>query len=618
MSFRRKLALICIVILAMSGWGFAASAQTGAKPHRLLIVYETDSTQAAAMEIARGLRYGLAKQEPTALDVYSEYLDSVRFPGAANLDRMASQMSEKYGSVELDMVVALGPTALEFLLANRHRIAPGVPLIFGAVSGATAAAKPLPPDVKGLVSTYDVKQTIVLARRLQPDAREVVVVYGSAPFDKSWGATAKADLGERYLDFNVRHLTDLTLAGFADALGQLPRDTAVLMLTVYQDAEGRKYVPREAAAKIAAASNAPVYSVYDTYLNGGVLGGYMGTFQDVGEQLAVLISRQMAGDGGVPQTTPLTARPVVDWREVERLGIDPGLLPAEAEIRFRDPSLWESYRTEILLIIGILILQSGTIIALFVQGRLRRKAEAEVATGRLELAHLSRTSLLGELSGAFAHELNQPLTSILANAQVGRQLIESGKASPAELDEIPSDIEADDKRAAGVITQLRQLLVKHEVSLEPLELNEVAAATLALAKSELVARQTKVDLDRAYPDVSIFGNLPQLQQIILNLIINAVDATSHLPPSGRTIGITVRSDRSMGEVAVSDNGHGLTREEMKGVFKPFVSTKSNGLGLGLAICRSIATAHGGTLQFDADYSGGARIVLSIPLYREQL
>ena len=568
------------------------------------------------MEITHGLRHGLAGHEPTAFDLYTEYLDSVRFPDPANLQRMADQLSAKYSSVELDAAVAVGPTAFEFLLANRGRIAPGVPLFFGAVSEATATDKALPADARGLVSTYDIKRTLALARQLQPNAKSAVVVYGSAPFDKSWGAKAKADLGERYLDFDIEHLTDLTLAEFAEALRQMPKDKAVLVLTIYEDAEGRKYVPREAVAKMAEASNAAIYAVYDTYIGGGVLGGYMGTFQDVGEQIAAVISKQLAGDGDTPQITPLAARPVVDWREILRFGIPPDLLPEGTEIRFRRSSLWEDYRNEILLLFAIVLLQFATILALVLQGRRRKRAEAEVATGRLELAHLSRVSLLGELSGAFAHELNQPLTSILANAQAGKQLIESGRASNAELSEILSDIELDDKRAADVITQLRQLLLKRQVSLEPLELNEVVAATLALAKSELVARQTKVDLNRAYPNISIFGNLPQLQQIILNLIINAVDATSHLPPSGRIIGITVRSNRLMGEVAVSDNGHGLTPEAMKDAFKPFVSTKSNGLGLGLAICRSIATAHGGKLKFDADYSGGARIVLSIPLHGE--
>ena len=158
--------------------------------------------------------------------------------------------------------------------------------------------------------------------------------------------------------------------------------------------------------------------------------------------------------------------------------------------------------------LAVLVVQTATIAALVVQGYRRKRAEAEVATGRLELAHLSRTSLLGELSGAFAHELNQPLTSILANAQAGRRLLESEAGDPAELKEILDDIVADDKRAAEVITQLRRLLVKGEAALEPIDLNQVVAATQALTKSELLVRQTRVDFKRAQSAVEILGNFP--------------------------------------------------------------------------------------------------------------
>ncbi len=221
--------------------------------------------------------------------------------------------------------------------------------------------------------------------------------------------------------------------------------------------------------------------------------------------------------------------------------------------------------------------------------------------------------MLGELSGAFAHELNQPLTAILANAQVGRQLLDSGRADPQELGEILADIVADDKRAADVIGQLRRLLTKGDVVLEHADLNQIASATLALARSELLARQTSVDFAPASTGVPILANLAQLQQVVLNLVMNAVEATSHLAPSDRSVEVGVRRCGRWGDIVVTDNGCGLSREMIADVFKPFVSTKPKGLGLGLSICRSIAHAHGGSLKFDPDRIRGAQIVLSLPL-----
>ncbi len=588
-------------------------AQTDDDVHRVLIVYETDSTQPAIVEIAEGLHHGLDDRNPTKFEVYSEYLDSVRFPGPENLQRMATLLAEKYQPATFEVAIAVGPNAFKFMLDNRNRVAPGVPLMFGAVSAESVRAMTLPPDVKGVVSDYDIERTMDMARRLQPDARRAVVVFGSAPFDRRWEATARSKLGDRYRDFDVSYLTDQTLEGFADTLKRLPRDTAVLLLTIYQDAGNRSFVPREAAAKIAPGSAAPVYSVYDTFLGRGIVGGYMGTFQDVGEQLSALVMRQIQGDATLPQITPLVARPIADWHEMLRFGLDTDLLPPDTEIRFRDLSLWDTHRTLISIAAAVMVLQAGLIGALIVQGRRRRKAEAEAAAQQLELAHLSRASLLGELSGAFAHELNQPLTSILANAEVAKRLLEDSEPDIAELAEILSDIVADDKRAAEVISQLRRLLVKGEASLEPVDLNQAVAATLTLAGSELLSRQTTVDFRSTPNDVPVLGNFAQLQQVVLNLIMNAADATAQLPAPARKVEAVVRRNGRFCELSVTDNGHGLTTEMMVNAFKPFVTSKTSGLGLGLAICRSIAAAHGGTLQFDSSHIQGARIVLTLPL-----
>ena len=182
-----------------------------------------------------------------------------------------------------------------------------------------------------------------------------------------------------------------------------------------------------------------------------------------------------------------------------------------------------------------------------------------------------------------------------------------------ELKEILGDIVEEDKRAAGVIAQLRQLMVKGEAKLDPMNLNEAVTATIALARSELIARQTKCEFDREQPDLPVRGNLVQLEQVILNLILNATEAMSHLAPSERRIAIATRKrDDGFRELAISDRGPGMSPELLANAFKPFVSTKAKGLGMGLAICRSIVLAHGGTLKFDEHKTDGARVILALP------
>jgi signal transduction histidine kinase len=276
-------------------------------------------------------------------------------------------------------------------------------------------------------------------------------------------------------------------------------------------------------------------------------------------------------------------------------------------------SPWKRYRTEILTMLAVVLLQSATVIALFVQRRRKIRLQAELNLERLELAYLSRTSLLGELSGALAHELNQPLTSILANAESGVRLLDNDPIDVKELRDILGDIVLDNKRAATVITQLRRLMIRGETSLEPMDFNHAVTTTLALARSELLARQTCVDVVLDMPDVPIRGNLAQLQQVILNLLLNASDAMAHLPPTQREIVLRTRKrERGACELTVTDRGVGISPQRRSEVFKPFVSTKKTSLGLGLAICRSIAQAHGGTLRFDESFDEGARAIFTLP------
>jgi C4-dicarboxylate-specific signal transduction histidine kinase len=286
---------------------------------------------------------------------------------------------------------------------------------------------------------------------------------------------------------------------------------------------------------------------------------------------------------------------------------------SETEIVERSVSLWQEYWLEITLTVIVVLLQAAMIVALVLQEKRRRRLQAELALERLELAYLSRTSQMGALSGALAHELNQPLTAILANAEAGRRLLDAQQVDLHELSNILDDIVLDNRRATTVISQLRGLMLRGESTLERMDLNQAVTTTLSLARSELLARQTRIDVMLDMPDVPVRANLPQLQQVILNLLLNAADAMAHLPPSMREIAVKTRKrDNGQCELTVTDRGMGIPPERRADIFKPFVSTKRASLGLGLAICKSIAQAHGGTLCFDENFDEGARAIFTLP------
>ena len=250
---------------------------------------------------------------------------------------------------------------------------------------------------------------------------------------------------------------------------------------------------------------------------------------------------------------------------------------------------------------------------IFVDITEQKAAEAEAGLQRQEVAHLMRVSVLGELSGAIAHEINQPLTAILSNAQTALYLLAKDSPDLAEVRDALNDIVHEDNRAGEVIQRLRGLLKKGEKSFEAIDLNDLITSTLSLLRSELIARGISVEteLDGSLPET--FGDPVQLQQILLNLFMNAMDAMIATPAAERCIAVSTKSAPSGAvEVRVKDHGTGMRPDQQARVFEPFCTTKERGLGLGLAICTTILQAHGGKLNLVNDPAGGAVALLTLP------
>jgi signal transduction histidine kinase/integral membrane sensor domain MASE1 len=245
----------------------------------------------------------------------------------------------------------------------------------------------------------------------------------------------------------------------------------------------------------------------------------------------------------------------------------------------------------------------------------RKRAEADARNQRQQLTHLSRAAVLGQLSGAFAHELKQPLTSILGNAEAALSILQKGGADTAELSEILQDIVQDDERAAQVIQRLRALLGKGDAQYAPVELNDVVRESLELTHSEFVTRNVvaTLNLDPALP--TVLADRVQMQQVVLNLLMNACEAMVATPLARRQAQVTTRylAHSEAVEITVQDNGTGIAPGDTDRIFQPFVTTKTHGLGLGLAICRSVAEAHHGVLWAENAPEGGAIFHIKIPI-----
>jgi PAS domain S-box-containing protein len=243
----------------------------------------------------------------------------------------------------------------------------------------------------------------------------------------------------------------------------------------------------------------------------------------------------------------------------------------------------------------------------------RKRAELEAGAQRLELAHLSRVAVLGELTGTLAHELSQPLTAVLSNAQAARRFLDLSTIDVAEIKDALDDIIKNNRRAGSVIDRLRALLRKEDVPLQPVNLNDVARDVVELAHGELLSHHVTVTSALMPETTVVRGDRVQLQQVVLNLVLNACDAMTNTPLPQRQLMLETRAENGFVELLVSDRGVGIPKEDLERVFEPFVSFHKRGLGLGLTISRSIVDAHEGSIRAENNADGGATFRCFFPV-----
>ena len=284
--------------------------------------------------------------------------------------------------------------------------------------------------------------------------------------------------------------------------------------------------------------------------------------------------------------------------------IEHRIVPPYGKIRWviaRGRFLWDEHGN-VLEIIGVTIDVSA-----------QKQSDLQLQAQREELAHLSRVALIGEMTASIGHELNQPLAAIANNAAAARRFFDRGQIDPAILKQLLADIAAASHRAGEVINGIRGMVRKGQSTRSPLNLNAVIADTLRLVGSDILIRETAVvtDFDSRLPGVEAAP--VQIQQVLINLIRNALDAVETLPPAERRIIISTSSLKGeSAEVSVRDFGTGLPADGPEKVFDHFFSTKAEGMGMGLTIARSIVEAHAGTLGAEDVEGGGARFFFRLP------
>lgn len=582
----------------------------------VLVLFSNSRLAPGNAEVDRGLRAALMDMPAPPVHLFYEFLDSPDFGGEAHERAVIEYLRAKYVSRPPDALLSFSDAAYEFVVRHRQELFPSAPLVYGSVSPATLGRAPAPPGMLGVEVEYDFAGTILQALRWHPGARRLIIVTGSSSRDRAWEdrlrREAPALSGDRQLEF----WAGLPTPELLQRLAALDERSVVFTPGYYADGAGALSTPGASAARLAPASGAPVYGPLDTFIGTGVVGGRMPSFEGIGRQAGRLVGQRLLGSAGSERPASVRAPLAlhVDWRQARRFGIDETAIPADAVIHFRAPTFWEQYRMLALATFAIIALQAALIAALLIERRRRRAAELMAQKQRAELAHASRLAVAGELTASIAHEINQPLGAVQASADAADLLLQAGGDRRDDLLRIVTRIRRDIMRAGDVIRRLRTLLGRHATEQRPLELGATIAETVGLMAAEASRRGVRVDFEAGRSPCRVLGDVTQIQQVLINLMLNAMDAVAEVGAERRQVEIALAESGAQVRMTVSDRGTGIAAEDLEKVFESFHSSKRGGMGLGLSIARTIVQAHGGRIWAESTPREGSRLHVELPAW----
>lgn len=592
-------------------------SQERMRAKNLVAFYGSEPATPLVQDIDRALRDSFRSSAAGEFQFYSEYIDAARFAGPVHEQRMATFLNERYAEKKIDLIFASGPVALSYLTKFRDRIFPGVPVVVLEVRTATLATRVLPADFVGVGASIEVEPAIRLALRLRPASREIVFLSGTAELDKLWEGRLREAAAKVAPQLPTRSLSSLAMDDIERELKALTPESVVVGASFSRDGAGNFYPGSVAVLKrLHPSAGTPIFHATMSAIGNGAVGTTGVPPAEIAKQAADIAKSILAGTppNEVKLPEPIPLRPYIDWRELRRWGISEQLLPDDAVILFREPSLWSQYRYHALAAAALILLEAALIGALMFEARKRRQAELQAHVQRQELAHMSRVATLGAMSVSVAHELNQPLGAILSNAQAAQLFLQQDPADLAEVGESLKAIVRSDRRAGEIIRNMRRMLSKEEVPKQGLAIDEVVGELLNLVESELVVRQTTIDAYVASDCPRVLADRTQLLQVLLNLVINACDAMEQCPRPERKIIFRAQKTDGGVRLSVEDNGKGVPDELLESLFTPFVTTKTQGLGMGLAVSSSIVESHGGRLRVANQASGGAIFSFDLPAF----
>jgi signal transduction histidine kinase len=546
------------------------------------------------------------------ISYHVEHLDLFGFAKRQYDDNLRNHLSDKYRGKPIDVILSIGPNAFDFAVKLRATEWPAAPIVFTAVSEATAP-HPIPPNTTGIFVHKTFANMVKAARTIIPNLKRLVLVGN--PFEGAiyYPQFAK-EIPELSGEFEIIDLMGLPVREIRQRVSALSADSAVFYFGINADPERTYATAVEALPLIAETSNRPIVGDGETGVGAGAIGGYVLSPAGIGRDAGLLVMRILDGENAsnIPVTTGTTLKPMFDWRQLQKWNISESMLPVGSEVRFRPLGMWEQYSAQILAVSVALLFQTTLICWLVYENRRRHLAEVRSRSAMAELTHMNRRTAAGQLSASLTHEVSQPLAVIVTRAGAALRWLRAESPNVEKAEASLEGILAAGHRAGDIVASVRAMFRKDAPQKASTDINQIIRTVLAIVRVELQKNNIdlQTQLDEHLPPVQ--GDKVQLQQVVLNLVMNGIEAMHSVRP--RVLKVqTDQAKPGLVHVLVEDTGTGIDPSKLHQIFEPLFTTKATGMGMGLAICQSIIESHGGRICVSPAVTRGAIFEFELPI-----
>ena len=620
-----KLTILVLIggyITCISSNSIFAQGSDMLKSSNILILSSLEPAQPAYEHIIENLKQTIRNEYNNPVNFYLDYLELSRFPDEKHLSDFFNYYDKKYSGTKFDLFISIGPGLYPFVHKFGGSIIDSLPKIF--VENYDPSSYPNYEiheiNATAVFIDFGIEKKIQFALELKPDTKNIYVVTGSSDYDKKLNSLYGLALKQYEGIYNINFESGLSIKYLTKELNNLPEKSIVFLPLYQKDSSGTSYYSPEVIKLFSQYTNSPIFPLYSPQIE-GTIGGLLINIDDVGIQIGKLAIRILSGEK--PETINTYhsdfSKYLFNWKQLKKWGISEKNLPEGSIIINREYSFIEMYYP--FFIAGIIFVIIETLLFIYIL-ILYRKQKAQSVTikfqeGRFKaLVDFNRLSELSELTASLSHQLNQPLTAILTSSQASLRFINNNNYNKELFEEIFGNIVEDVKRASEIINSLRGLMKEETREKKKVNINKLSEDVFLLFRGE--ASVNDISLEREFDKRDAFINADSIliQQVILNLLLNASEELKNNKNGSKKIILKTKVEDDYIIVSVSDNGRGVADSLKNDIFKPFFTTKSNGLGIGLAICKTIIDDHEGKFQFENNESGGATFYFKLKLLNE--